>query len=448
MKSLIKKITPSWMLSFYHYILAFLAALIYRFPGYKLQIIGITGTNGKTTVTHLLSQILQKAGCKTASISSLRFKMGAEEWPNTLKMTMPGPFILQKFLANAVKAGCTHVVLEVTSEGIKQHRHMHIPFKGAVLTNITKEHIESHGGFAQYKKAKQKLFHLIEKYRRPKNFLVVNLDDPSAKDFSNFATAQKFGYMTDHRKKCPITTIKCIAAKKIVTSNKIRFEIQGYPDTIFQSPLYGTFNVSNILAAICAALAENIRTSTIQTVIKDYQLTSGRMETVIQKPFKAIVDYAHTPDALQKAYSSISHDKKKLICVLGAAGGGRDKWKRKELGSIAAHYCNKIFITNEDPYDENPEHIMEEVAQGVILGGKEAKQILDRKQAIKEALRTAKRGETVIITGKGAEPWMAVEKGKKIPWDDRKIVVEAFEELQQKTETKTKKGKRKTRIKA
>ncbi len=443
MKSFIKKYTPDWALNLYHYLLALLGALIYRFPGYKLEVIGITGTNGKTTTVHLLSEILERAGYKTASISSLRFKIGKDEWPNTLKMTMPGRLEIQKFLHQAVKSGCTHAVMEVTSEGIKQHRHQFIPFKGAVLTNITKEHIESHGSFANYKKAKKELFRLVEKYQRPGSFLVVNLDDGSAKDFMNFATSQKFGYTLANQQKCPINTLKCVTAKKISYRNKISFEIEnnGSGPLEFTSLLYGQFNVSNILAAICAAKALDIRLITMQSVIKTYGYVPGRLETVMEKPIKVVVDYAHTPDALQKVYETLSLGGKKLICVLGAAGGGRDKWKRPELGALAGAFFSKIIITNEDPYDENPEEIIKEVAQGAIQHAKKPEMISDRKKAILKAIKSAKKNQVVIITGKGAEPWLAVANGEKIPWDDREVVRQAWKELQENSKNRTRKKK-------
>jgi len=386
MKELIKKLIPGFLLGWYHFLLAFFGAVLYGFPGRKLKVIGVTGTNGKTTVVNLTAAILKEAGFKTASLSSIKFKIGEKEWPNTLKMTMPGRFKLQKFLKQAVKANCQYLVLEVTSEGIKQHRHRFINFNTAVLTNLTPEHIESHGSFEKYKQAKAKLF------QAAKNIHIINSDDPSAEYFLQFPAKQKLLYGSR-------------------TSVKLDLK------------LLGDFNYFNGLAALQVGLSQGIDLAICQRALEKAKGVPGRMETVIKEPFAVIVDYAHTPDALEKVYQAISDRK---ICVLGSCGGGRDKWKRKILGEIAAKYCHKVIITNEDPYDEEPMEIIKQVAESA---GESAEKILDRREAIREALKLAQTGDAVIITGKGSEPWLCVRGGKKILWDDRKIVQEEFKEL-------------------
>src|SRR3989344_6352679 len=170
MKNLIKKFIPLFLLSWYHFLLSFLGAILYRFPSRKIKVIGVTGTNGKTTAVHLIIAILEKAGFKTASLSSIQFKIGEKVWPNTFRMTMPGRFVIKKFLRKAVDAGCQYAVLEVASEGIKQHRHRFINFEAAVFTNLTPEHIESHGSFENYKKAKGEFFKAV------KNIHIINAD--------------------------------------------------------------------------------------------------------------------------------------------------------------------------------------------------------------------------------------------------------------------------------
>ena len=188
------------------------------------------------------------------------------------------------------------------------------------------------------------------------------------------------------------------------------------------------------MAAICIGVSQGINLETCKRALEKIKGIPGRMEIVVEKPFKVIVDYAHTPDSLKKVYQTITHQlinssTNQLICVLGAAGGGRDKWKRPKMGEIASRYCDKIILTNEDPYDENPMKIIEEIAAGTKG---EPEKILDRREAIRRALHLAKQSSTratVIITGKGSEPWMCVAGGKKIPWDDRKIVKEEFKKL-------------------
>ena len=406
-KNLIKKFIPSFLLDWYHFILAFFGAFFYCFPSKKLKVIGVTGTKGKSTVVEMTARILEKSGYKTASISSIKFKIGEKEWPNTLKMTMPGRFKLQKVLRQAVKEDCKCAVLEITSEGIKQHRHRFIDFDGAVFTNLTPEHIEVHKGFENYKKAKGKLFQLVEKSKKKNKFSVINIDDSNADYFLNFNTGRKYTYAINNK-------------NAEITPEKISLEIS----------LPAEFNIYNSLAAVCVGLSQGIDLDKILNILKEIKGIPGRMELVIEKPFKVFVDYAHTSDSLEKVYKTLG---KGLICVFGSCGGGRDKWKRPEMGKIAAKYCDKIILTNEDPYNENPSQILSEIKSGIPDTKYKIQdtiyEILDRREAINKALSLAKKDDIVIITGKGCEPWMCVAHGKKIPWDDRKIVKEEFEKI-------------------
>ncbi len=387
LKRIIKKIAPSFLLDFYHYCLALAGAFLYWFPSRKLTVIGITGTNGKSTVVELTTKILEEAGFKIASLSSIKFKIGEKEWENKLKMTTPGRLKIQKFLSQAVKAGCKYAVLEVTSEGIKQFRHKFIKFDIAVLTNLSPEHIEAHGGFEKYRAAKGELFKAAKKIH------IINLDDENAEFFWKIPAEKKIGY-----------SLK---------------EADFLPKDF---KLFGQFNLYNALAAIKVGMVLGVPLEICKKALEKVRGIPGRMEIVIKESFIVIVDYAHTPEALRNVYETLKNSK--LICVLGACGGGRDKWKRPVLGELAAKYCQEVIITNEDPYDENPMEIINQVA-----GNTNAKKILDRREAIRKALGSAKPGDVVIITGKGLESWMCVAGGKKIPWDDREIVKEEFTRL-------------------
>ena len=402
MKDFLKKILPNFILSFYHFILPFLGALIYGFPSKKLILIGVTGTNGKTTTTEMIREIFEKAGKKIALLNSVRFKIGDKEEINKLRMTMPGRFFIQRFLKRAVKEGCEFAILEVTSEGIKQHRHRFLNFKVAVFTNLAPEHIEAHGSFEKYREAKEKFF------QATKEIHVINVEDENSDYFLKFPAKRKITYGL---KKGDIN----------LENTKIKLKIPG------------RFNIYNALAAISVAISQGIDKDFAIKVLEDFKGVPGRMEEVVSKPFRVIVDYAFTPNALEKVYqtlrtSNFQLPNSKLICVLGACGGGRDKWKRPVLGQLAAKYCDEVIVTNEDPYDEDPWQIIEEVAVGTK--GK-ARKILDRREAIRTALKLAKEGDIVIITGKGCEPSICV-KGKKIPWDDRKVVKEEFEKIYEK----------------
>ena len=395
MKDLIKKFIPSFLINFYHFLLAFLGALIYQFPARKIKVIGVTGTNGKTTVVEMATKILEEDGYKVASLSSIKFKISDKEWPNEMRMTMPGRFKIQKFLRQAVDSGCQYVVLEVTSEGIKQYRHKFIDFDVAVFTNLAPEHIEAHGSFEKYRETKGKLF------QATKETHIINIDDENAEYFLQFPARKKYTYGLN---------------RGDINFKNIQFKLH----------LMGNFNIYNSLAAICVGFSQGISLETCKSTLEKIKGIPGRMELVISEPFKVFVDYAFTPNALEKVYQTLSNLKPKLICVLGACGGGRDKWKRPALGSLAARYCDEVIVTNEDPYDEDPMEIINQVASGA---GEKAKKILDRREAIREALKLARPGDIVVTTGKGCEPSICVAGGKKIPWDDRQVVKEEFKKL-------------------
>ena len=415
----IKKLIPKPVFDFfapiYHAALSYTGALIYGFPSRSMKVIGVTGTKGKSTVTYLISKILEANGNEVAAIGSLGYKIKNKEWPNTLKMTMPGRFRLQKFLREAKKAGCKYVVLEVTSEGIKQKRHLGVRFDCAVFTGLHKEHLESHGSFENYYKAKQELFN------KTLNIHVINADDPHVDLFGNFSAKHKIFYGLEKGD---------LVADKIQSTEKgTSFELYG---THFDTHLTGEFNVRNCLAALAVGAMYKIDLPAMKPVLESVKFIPGRMEFLQREPFGVVVDYAHTPESLEAVYRALrqaqgQNTDKKLICVLGAAGGGRDKWKRPEFGKIAAQYCDEIILTDEDPYDENPEAILEEIKQGLPkleTRNYKLETILDRREAIKTALKSAKEGDTVVVTGKGSEISMAVAGGKKVPWSDRDIICE------------------------
>lgn len=403
----------------YHFALAFSAALFYGFPSRRLFVIGVTGTKGKTTVVELLHEILRGVGEGVASLSSLRFKLGEAEVKNEKKMTMPGRFFVQQFLHEARKKRYKYVVLEVTSEGIKQFRHRFIRFQMAVMTNVAPEHIESHGSFERYLRAKLDLFYRLSKG----GVVVINRDDPHADRFAAATPAHRVWYGKEEIRvndnALPISQVD-------LAEKRIKFNLNG---TLFSSHLQGEFNFYNILAAVGAAEALHLDRSMVARAIERVQMIPGRLEYAAKEPFRVVVDYAHTPDSLRAVYKTLRQrnqepetGNQKLICVLGACGGGRDKWKRPEIGKIAAEYCDEIILTDEDPYDENPSQILSEIESGIFDPRSPISKILERRAAIRHALELAKPGDTVIITGKGAEPLMMGPNGLKIPWDDREVV--------------------------
>lgn len=438
-KSFIRKLIPPFFLNFYHFLLALAGAVLYGFPGNdgKIKIIGVTGTSGKSTTVDFITRILEEAGFKVASFSSIRFKIGEKEWKNQLKMTMPGRLKVQKFLRQSLDANCQYAVLEITSEGIRQHRHRFIDFRTAVFTNLTPEHIESHGGFENYRNEKLKLF------RACKNIHIINIDDQNSKYFFDIPSEEKwlYGFQNPKSKSAGCRTnpnqIQNLKIENIIVENienntiGFNFDVCGVK---FDLNLFGDFNIYNALAGICVGLSEGISLDVCQKALKKAKSMPGRMEIVSESPL-VIIDYAHTPEQLEKVYKTLSETGKqksqdsRLIAVFGSCGGGRDKWKRPVLGKIAGKYCDEIFITNEDPYDENPFQILSEIKAGISdFPQDNLHTILDRKEAIKKAVKNAGQNDVVAITGKGSEPWMCIENGKKIPWDDKEIAKEFLSE--------------------
>lgn len=414
----IKKLIPSSLLDSirpaYHYLLAFAGAVIYGFPSKKINVVAVTGTKGKTSTVEITGAILEEAGHKVAMASTLRFKIGAESKNNLFKMTMPGRFFLQKFLRDAVRAGCRYAVVEMTSEGAKQYRHKFIDLNALIFTNISPEHIESHGSFEKYLEAKLEIVRALQNSSKIQKILVVNKDDLYASRFLEFKVPEKYTYS--------LTDAEPFALK----DHGLEMTIDGVK---INSHLEGKFNIYNMLGAITYAKHQGVRIETIKKAIENFKMIRGRVERVEEgQDFAVIVDYAHTPDSLEKLYEAFQNQKK--ICILGNTGGGRDKWKRKEMAQIADKNCAEIILTNEDPYDEDPRSIVEEMIKAI----KEtpAQIIMDRREAINKALTNAGTGDAVLITGKGTDPYIMGPNGTKTPWSDSIVAREELKKVLKK----------------
>ncbi|MCH7758883.1 UDP-N-acetylmuramoyl-L-alanyl-D-glutamate--2,6-diaminopimelate ligase [Patescibacteria group bacterium] len=433
-KLILKKIIPSQGLLIYHRILAYIAAWLYRYPSRKMIVIGVTGTSGKSTVVNLIAKILEQAGFVCGLTTTFNFKIADQELINKSKMTMLGRFSLQRLLKKMVKAGCHYAIIETTSQGIVQFRHLGIDYDVVVFTNLTPEHIESHGSLEAYRRAKEKLFQRLIKGKRKvingkavKKISVVNLDDKNSKYFLNYPADEKYGHtlkILNHS-----SGIRIIKAEKVeLMDNGSEFVINNIR---FKLNLLGAFNIDNALSAISVALSQRLDLGVCKIALEKVSTIAGRMEVVAEKPM-VVVDYAHTPDSLEKVYQTLKKTKSdlsKIICILGAAGGGRDKWKRPIFGRIAEKYGDYIIITNEDPYDEDPKQIINEVVAGIknrqaLFNQKKLFKIIDRRQAIKKALDLAHTDDLIIITGKGSEQCIMGPKGKKISWNDKKVIQE------------------------
>ncbi|MDP6387917.1 MAG: UDP-N-acetylmuramyl-tripeptide synthetase [Candidatus Pacebacteria bacterium] len=386
--------------------MAFFGALYYRFPSRKIFIIGVTGTKGKTTITELINAILENAGEKVALLNTIRFKIRNKEEKNLFKMTMPGRFFIQRFLYSAVNAHCKYAVIEMTSEGAKQFRHKFIALDSLIFTNIAPEHIESHGSFENYLNAKLKIAHSLENSPKKNKIVIVNSDDKYGEKFLKVLVKNKIPFSLKN-------------AEPYILSEK--FTEITFDGLKIHLKLVGTFSIYNVLAAINFAKSQNISFNIIKNTLEKFEGVKGRVERIDEgQDFTVIVDYAHTKESLEELCKAFGKSEK--ICVLGSTGGGRDKWKRPEMGKIADNYCKHIILTNEDPYDEDPVRIIENVAEGIIKNNPEI--IIDRREAIKKALTSAEKTDIVLITGKGTDPYIMESNGKKTPWSDAEVARE------------------------
>jgi UDP-N-acetylmuramoyl-L-alanyl-D-glutamate--2,6-diaminopimelate ligase len=410
---IIKKLIPGPLFRlfqpFYHLLLSYIGAVVYRLPSRKLYVIGITGTKGKSSVAEILNAILEEAGYTTALASTIRFKVGDESKRNLFKMTMPGRLFMQRFMRKAIKAGCTHLVLEMTSEGAKQSRHKNIALNALIFTNLSPEHIEAHGSFENYLRAKLKLRDALSKSRKKEKIIISNFDDEYGERFLKAAVPHKEIYTLDQA-----------FVQQTYPSISFAYEEFGY-----ESPLQGEFNVYNLLAAIKMARHLGIEPEVISRAISKTSVIPGRVEHIdAGQEFDVVVDYAHTKDSLEKLYKTF--ETQHMVCVLGNTGGGRDTWKRPEMAKVAEQYCDEIILTDEDPYDEDPKKIVDEMAAGME---KEPTIIMNRREAIAHAFTLTNPKSIVLITGKGTDPYIMRANGVKEKWSDTNVAREELKKL-------------------
>ncbi len=395
----------------YHWLMAFSSAVWNRFPSQHVKIIGVTGTKGKSSTTEIINTILEEAGYKTAVSNTIRFKIPGATVDNLYKMSMPGRFFIQNFLRRAVNAKSDFVIMEITSQGFLQYRNRFIDLDTFVFTNLSPEHIESHGSYEEYVKAKVGIAKEIEHSSKPNRTLVINGDDAEAKRFLEVHADKKITYSLNDV--APYTILK----------EGIEFTLSNQK---VHSPLSGIFNLSNILAAITVVKNFDVSDEIIIRALEKFNGIRGRVEKIeAGQNFTVIVDYAHTPDSLEKLFQLFQNQR--IISVFGCTGGGRDTWKRKEMGRLADKYADEIILTDDDSYDEDINKIIADITTGIVA--QKPTILIDRREAICEALRRAKPGDTVLITGKGTDPYLMGPNGTKIPWDDAQIVREELEKM-------------------
>jgi UDP-N-acetylmuramoyl-L-alanyl-D-glutamate--2,6-diaminopimelate ligase len=413
MKQLLAKHLPPWAYRAltlpYHFFLSFGSALLAGFPARKLVVIGVTGTKGKSSVSDMLYAALSDAGYATAVASTIRFAVKGASEPNLYKMTLPGRGFIQRFLRKAAKEGCTHAVVELTSESTRQFRHLFLDLDVLVFTNLQKEHIESHGSYEKYADAKFRIGRALAFSPKRPRTIVANADDAESARYLALPVEDKRPFsLKDAENVTP-------------GSGKVAFSYHGER---FDMRLPGSFTVMNALAVAEAANAVGVPYAASASALAKLSRIPGRTERIEEgQPFAVVVDYAHTPDSLQALYDAYPVRK---ICVLGNTGGGRDAWKRPEMGRIADEACAEVILTDEDPYDEEPRQITEAMAAGM----KRAPRIvMDRREAIREALALARPGDAVLLTGKGTDPYIMRANGAKEPWSDAEVAREELKRM-------------------
>jgi UDP-N-acetylmuramoyl-L-alanyl-D-glutamate--2,6-diaminopimelate ligase len=450
----IKKVIPNKLFKIlqpaYHFFLSWLSAVAYRWPSEKLIVVGITGTTGKTTSVYLIAKMLEEAGFKVGFTSTAMFNDGQKEWLNDKKMTMVGRFFTQRILRRMISNGCQYAIIETTSEGIVQFRHRFINYDILVFTGLYPEHIESHGNFDNYQKAKGKLFAHLKRCKtkyvdekkkikksdsgikkidltRVKKTIIINGNDKYAKYFLDFWADVKIAFVNTNK-----FVLDFKKSVKIINYHNIKVSSHSTNFTVFNTEiklqLLGEFNVSNAMAAVCVGFVQDLTINQIKKGLEGIEGVAGRLEKINQgQKFIVIVDYAFEPGAVAKLYETIKLiPHKKVIHVLGSAGGGRDIARRPRLGQLAGKMADYTIVTNEDPYDDDPCIIIDQVSLGAEKAGKEIGKdlfkISDRREAIKKALSLANERDLVLITGKGSEQSICVANGERISWDDRAVV--------------------------
>lgn len=393
----------------------------YGNPASGMKVIGVTGTNGKTTTINYINEILKEAGLKTAMFSTALIEIAGETKANELNATVPNMNLLMQFFRSAKKAKVDYVLLEVSSHALHQHKLDGVKFTAAVMTNVTQDHLDYHHTMEEYAAVKAQLFK-----GRPR-YIVLNRDDEWFDFFDAYpARTHKISYGTDETAEAKIEHVKLY--KK---GGEARIVLDGSTTLELATALPGKYNVYNMTAAASLAYLLGVDLEAIVEGVANLEGVPGRYERAVEGlGYEVIVDYAHTPDGLEKLLeAATSVTKNRVILVLGATGD-RDKGKRPIMGEIASRLADRIILTDEENYTEDAASIREQVFEGIEKagGGMKTTEIADRREAIKKALSIAKKGDTILLTGLGHEKFRITD-GKPMPWNDGDVVRELLAEM-------------------
>jgi len=383
----------------YHKIFASVVNIIFLFPAKKLTVIGVTGTDGKTTTVNLIYHILKENGYSVSMLTSIGAVVGKKEYETGFHVTTPSAFTLQKLMRQAVKAKSEYFVLEVTSHALDQHRVLGIPFKIGIITNVTSEHLDYHKTYDKYFKTKEKLLIKAE-------VAIVNRDDSSYTLFSESKNQKD-------------------------NSNWVTYGFSDSADTNLGNFKYesrvliGDFNKSNALAAAACARRLGLGDEDIKKAIKTFKMPLGRVDFIYDEDYSVVIDFAHTPNSFEQLLSALREETTgRIIHVFGSAGE-RDHAKRPFMGEISSKHADILVITSEDPRSEDVDKIIDEIASGIKKKDAKVFRLPNRKNAIEAAIEMASKGDLVVITGKAHERSMNYGD-KEMPWDEYKIVWDAI----------------------
>jgi UDP-N-acetylmuramoyl-L-alanyl-D-glutamate--2,6-diaminopimelate ligase len=393
--------------------IACLAAKFYGNPSSKLKIVGITGTNGKTTITYLIEALLKEAGFLPAVIGTVNYRFKNKVIPS--KNTTPGPAELQSLLARMAKDNISHVIMEVSSHALSQGRTACIDFHSAIFTNLTQDHLDYHGSLEDYFQAKAKLF----KDMKRGSFAVINNDDEYSRRLKKMIHGPEIiTYGINNRCDIMASDIKLVVSQTKFTLKGLKGKIN------FKTKLIGCHNIYNILASFAWAAKAGINQDLVKAALEKFDFIPGRLQRIAcDKGFSIFIDYAHTEDALTNAARALRQISAKRIIIVFGCGGERDKTKRPKMGYAASQLADYVIITNDNPRSEDPQSIIQDIKGGIKKDNYCI--IPDRKEAIKKSLSLAKSQDIVLIAGKGHENYQILNN-KTIHFDDREVVKECL----------------------
>jgi len=408
--------------------MAVIASDLYGRPSEAMKLIGVTGTNGKTTTTYLIERLLTAHNKKTGVIGTIEMRYANRSYP--MQRTTPHALVLQRCLKEMRDEGVQYCAMEVSSHALEQGRVIGCQFRTAVFTNLSQDHLDFHETMEKYRDAKglffSRLGNSISKHAKQRSFAVLNADDEASHQYSRLTASEVVTYGIENKADVQ-------ASELDMNDHGTTFKLHSFKgNTVIHLPLAGKFNVYNALAAITAALIEGVSLATIKKSLGQIEGVPGRVERIDEgQQFAVLVDYAHTPDGLKNVLEAVHEFATGKVITVFGCGGDRDRKKRPLMGKIAASYSDAVFITSDNPRSENPMDIMKDIEIGCKeagLSNQQYKLVVDRKEAIKIAVEMASPSDVVLIAGKGHETYQLIN-GISYPFDDRLAAKEAIRGL-------------------